>query len=757
MVDFPTHEKGNILDVVFTDRPELVLDTEAIGYLGKSDHTILAIEINSGIRYTNNNEQQLDWGKADNNGLSNYLNNMNWSDSLQNQNVEDSWNKLKDTLHEGIARFVPSRDRKSPDCPKWFNKHIKKLTRKKQKLWDQYRYNPSPDALSNYKAAEKNCRTTIARAKKKLEKQLSDSPNIRPFSAYIRKKTKTKCSIGPLKEGNNLVTDNKDMATLLNKFFSSVFTREDTVNIPVPDPLPCNTELRNMTFSPANVKETLDKLKPYSAQGPDSIPGRLLQEHSETLSIPLAIIYNKSMATSEVPTDWKKANVTPIFKKGRKSDTGNYRPISLTSIAGKVMESLIKQEIMDHLLRNSLISDSQHGFMPKRSTTTNLLAFFERITEEADNGIPVDILYLDFAKAFDKVPHQRLLAKIRAHGIKGNISEWIASWLKGRTQRTVLNGSASDWEDVLSGVPQGSVLGPLLFLIFINDLDKAVPSIKYISKFADDSKLGHPVPTASDGDELQEAINNLQNWADQWGMKFNTSKCHILHIGRNNAGKTYWMNGIQLPTTQKEKDVGITISDNLKPSQHCTDVARKAQAILYQMSRSFHFRDKIIFVRLYKQYVRCILEYAAPAWSPWSAGDIETLEKVQRRLISLIPGLKGKSYEEKLAEVGLDTLGHRRQRFDMITVYKLIHGYINMPHTTWLSLYENPTQVTRTTNCPFNIIPKHCNTDTRLHFFTNRVVNPWNQLPTEVKESPTINCFKQRYDRHTNSNTLKME
>ena len=162
------------------------------------------------------------------------------------------------------------------------------------------------------------------------------------------------------------------------------------------------------------------------------------------------------------------------------------------------------------------------------------------------------------------------------------------------------------------------------------------------------------------------------------------------HIGRNYSGRTYWMNGIQLPTTQKEKDVGITISDNLKPSQHCTDVARKAQAILYQMSRSFHFRDKIIFVRLYKQYVRCILEYVALAWSPWSAGDIETLEKVQRRLISLIPGLKGKSYEEKLAEVGLDTLGHRRQRFDMITVYRLIHGYINMPHTTWLSLYEKP-------------------------------------------------------------------
>ena len=174
------------------------------------------------------------------------------------------------------------------------------------------------------------------------------------------------------------------------------------------------------------------------------------------------------------------------------------------------------------------------------------------------------------------------------------------------------------------------------------------------------------------------------------------------------------------------------------------------------MSPSFHFRDKIVFVRLYKQYIRCMLEYAAPAWSPWSAGDIEMLEKVQKRMISLIPSLKGKTYEEKLAEVGLDTLGHRRQRFDMITVYKMIHGYTSTPHTTWLSLYENPTQVTRTTNYPMNIIPKHCNTDTRLHFFSNRVVNPWNQLPTEVKESPTINCFKQRYDRHTNSNTLKL-
>jgi hypothetical protein len=204
----------------------------------------------------------------------------------------------------------------------------------------------------------------------------------------------------------------------------------------------------------------------------------------------LVLIYRQSLRCGEVPEDWKLANVTPIFKKGKRSDPGNYRPVSLTSVCCRILESVIRDSMMDHLVKNNLLSDSQHGFMPNRSCTTNLLEFFEVVTGTVDRGDPFDIIFLDFAKAFDKVPKERLLAKLRAHGISGEPLAWTEAWLTGRKQRVVINGEESSWEEVLSGVPQGSVLGPPLFTVFINDLDDVIKCIELLKKFADDTKLG---------------------------------------------------------------------------------------------------------------------------------------------------------------------------------------------------------------------------------------------------------------------------
>ena len=363
------------------------------------------------------------------------------------------------------------------------------------------------------------------------------------------------------------------------------------------------------------------------------------------------------------------------------------------------MESIMRDEIVDHLVTYQLIISSQYGFMSNKSCTTNLLEFLETITKCFDAGEPMDLIYLDFSKAFDKVPHKRLLRKMESLGIKGNILRWVKAWLTNRRQCTVLNGSSSGWADVLSGVPQGSVLGPLLYVIFINDLDDCTRLISTMQKFADDTKLGNVAASLQDCQVLQDSIDKLVGWADTWGMQFNVKKC-------------------------------------------------KANAVLTQISRAFQYRDRRVFLQLYKQFVRCHLEFSTPAWSLWQTGDIQLLEQVQRRAVRLINGLQGVTYEERLAELGLRTLEERRIRIDLVQTCKILNGYDKVDCKTWFNIVGNHAlRATRSTGYHKNIIGNRANTEIRRHFFSNRVVAQWNSLPEYVKDSPTVHVFKNRLDK----------
>ena len=540
------------------------------------------------------------------------------------------------------------------------------------------------------------------------------------------------------------------MATILNKFFSTVFTEEDTNHLPTFDSI-TDAAVCNINITEAEVCKKLNNLKPFSAPGPDGIQAKLLKDFSGVLSGPLCKIFNKSMQEGIVPDDWRNAHVTPIYKKGSKSSPGNYRPVSLTSIPCKVMESLIKDVITKHLTDNLLIRTSQHGFMSKRSTTTNLLQFMETITKNFDDGHPLDVIYLDFQKAFDKVPWGRLMAKMEGHGIKGKILTWIRSWLSNRKQRVVLNGCFSDWLEVISGVPQGSVLGPLAFLIFINDLDDDIMDIILsIMKFADDTKVANAILDASDHRDLQRALDNLVRWTDTWGMSFNVSKCKVMHIGRNNQEYTYSMNSRQLDITKEEKDVGVLITDNLKPSRQCAEAARRASTVLYQLCKAFHYRDRHIFKKLYLTYVRPHLEYCVQAWCPWFEHDIELLEKVQKKAIRQITGLSASTYEDKLKELGIESLRQRRVRFDLLQTYKIINGIDKVDKSIWFTLVsEIDGRNTRLNDCPFNLVrEKVSRTEIRNNFFSQRVISTWNALPSFVKESQSLNAFKYNYDNY---------
>ena len=365
----------------------------------------------------------------------------------------------------------------------------------------------------------------------------------------MKKKTGNKTSVGPLKDNaGQLITDDRLMAEQLNMFFCSVFTQEDCSNLPEAENLfTGETPLMDVEITEEKVKAKLQKLRPDSAPGPDKLWPRILVRLADILATPLAIVYTRCLGEGTVPPDWKLANVAPIFKKGSKGSAGNYRPVSLTCVLCKVMESILRDAIVLHLSQNNLIRPSQHGFMARKSCVTNLLEYLEELGNLVDKGHAVDIVYLDFAKAFDKVPHRRLIMKCEGLGIRGNVLAWIGEWLRDRSQRVVLNGQVSGWGKVISGVPQGSVLGPTLFLIFINDLDVAVEITgALLKKFADDTKCYMVVETEEDQVKFQAMLTNLQTWSSQWQMLFNMDKCHVIRAGRQNQQCQYMWVGVFL-------------------------------------------------------------------------------------------------------------------------------------------------------------------------------------------------------------------
>uniref|UniRef100_A0A8C5MT82 Reverse transcriptase domain-containing protein n=1 Tax=Leptobrachium leishanense TaxID=445787 RepID=A0A8C5MT82_9ANUR len=633
----------------------------------------------------------------------------------------------------------------------WLIRKVTKEMKNKKKAFKAFKSDKSEASYKAYRAANKACKNAIRWAKLENEKEIAKESKTNPkrFFRYINsKKTKSE-NVGSLKsESGLLLTEDQDKAEILNDYFSSVFIKEKPITGDMQF-INKNLLIQSDWLTQDKVLQKLNNVNVNKAPGPDGIHPRVLRELCVEICKPLFLIFQDSFLSGIVPEDWRKADVVPIFKKGLKFVPGNYRPVSLTSVVGKVFEGLLRDNIQEFIGRYNVIGKNQHGFMKHRSCQTNLITFYEEVSRSIDQGVAVDVIYLDFAKAFVTVPHKRLLFKLRKIGLDENTCSWIENCLKDRVQRVVINGTFSRWTPVVSGVPQGSVIGPILFNLFINDLEIGIES--HVSVFADDTKLGKVIQCEQDVTSLQRDLDRLGDWALKWQMKFNLDKCKVMHFGVKNTQVIYTLNGTELGKSKQEKDLGIIIDFKLSNNVQCQTAAAKASKVLACIKRGVHSRDENIILPLYKSMVRPHLEYAVQFWAPVLKKDIIALEKVQRRATKLIRGKEGLSYEARLTSLNLFSLEKRRLRGDLITLYKYIRGHYQ-PLSD--NLFINRT-IHRTRGHPFRLEERKFSLKHRKGYFTVRTIKLWNSLPVEVVGSESVQTFKKRLDDFLQTQNIK--
>lgn len=751
---------GNILDLILTSDPDRIQDVVVFPPFPQCGHvTIKASYLFQREPPPDRAVKPIyDWAKGKFNRIRSSLRLFDWDFELQHLNIDDVTSLLTNTLNHLARQFIPQKACCTKSSP-WSKSVPKQLYKQRTQKWNDYKISRQTHGrhhhitllrLFNFNEANATLRSAVLKAQINYEENLIQSRSTRPklFYSYIRSKKQDRPRVGPLMINDELSDDPNSMANTFVDAFASVFVTESPLN-PFRHQL-CQGILSDVQFDPKDVELHLKSLDADSAMGPDNLHPRLLKECASELAYPLSILFNKSMASGTLPQSWKLSHVCPIYKKGSRSDPLNYRPISLNPIPCKTMERIICKTLFGFMEEHLIFDESQFGFRPNRSVTDQLLLTYDHITYWYDQGQVVDLILFDFVKAFDRVHHQTLIDKLVAIGIAGNLLQWITSFLLGRSMQVTINGHASHPKPVSSGVPQGSVLGPLLFLIFINHICSQI-QCKY-KMFADDLKLylhsSAPSPNCLRSlPGMQNNIDLLSSTAASWGLRFSTGKCVHLRFARqrhvqaeNLETSIYTLNGNPINQSFSHSDLGVTVDRKLKFDHHTRSIAAKAGGVATNLLKSTINRSPNFMSSLLISDVRPILDFASPVWNLGFLGQTKLLESVQRRWTKQITGLSDLSYAERLTVLGLYSVKGRLLRHDLIYCYRIFHDLSIISPTDLFTMA--PTVATR--GHRFKIQMQHSQLESRRRFFSCRVIQRWNSLPLDVVDAPSLPVFKTR-------------
>jgi hypothetical protein len=753
---------GNILDLVFTSEEDRVGDVVIVPPFPSCGHCGVLLDYNfQSFPEDVDAVSRRSWFKGKYNRIDGVLSGVDWGYELADLSVDGMYSRILEILRPLVERFVPvdngSRRFVSVSQPP------ARLKRERACAWRQFKdvrrvhgraAVQTTDALSVFDDVNDRFRNFFIHRRISYEQSLVDKIGESPkcFHSYVRSKKVGNPSVGPLRlDDGTLVVSGGAMADVLADSFASVYTDGVPVLPIYHQQFPGNFEFAPLTMADVAVK--FSKLDVNSSMGPDGVHPLLLRSCSG-LVLPFFMLFSKSLHDGVLPSSWKESRIVPLFKRGSRYVPLNYRPISLTSVCCKTLERVISEQLYDYLDGHDLLSPDQFGFRRGHTVDDQLLLTYGEVTRWLDCGRVVDVVLFDFAKAFDTVCHDILLHKLERLGVAGSLLAWIRDFLVGRSMRVSVSGISSGSRRVGSGVPQGSVLGPLLFLIYVNFLPSAL--LCRCKIFADDLKLYLRVShdslfnMALDVSRCQRDIDEICSVSDSWGLKLNAEKCVVLRFQRGVVAwdcvrplDAYRIGGSDLKFVQCHKDLGVSVDVSLRFHVHIRMSVNRAAALSANLLKTTLCRSAEFMMQLFISHIRPLIDFASPVWNTGYIADLKLLESVQRRWTKNVDGLREFPYAYRLEVLNLYSIKGRLLRADILKCWKIFHGKCSIrPGDIFVMAPHVGTRGHR-----FKLAHLASTLECRRRFFSLRCVKVWNSLPDEVVSLESMTSFK--FNLHT--------
>ena len=742
-----TPTSSTTIDLVLLSAPESLISSSVLSPIGTSDHNSVSVTLKlpSDHRATSRPTRSIWLYKKANISLGKQLL-LNLPIAKTSDDIDVLWDRWHSHFMSVMHKCIPKRtvpvDRPTP----WIDQDIQHDIRLRERLYKRFMVSKSQDWLVKYKSVRNQVVAKIRSAKQAFFQKLCSSRNSsKKFWSAIRslKPRKTLQSIA-LSAGPITATSAMDKANLLNTFFASCFNPLDAGPsydpIIVPEVLPPDLDI-----TPDEVREHLCRINSHSALGADQISAWMLSTFAEELVPSITAMFNHSLKLGKIPHEWKRSNIVPIPKEANKSEVRFYRPISLLPIISKILERHIHSLLFNHLSSHNTLSANQFGFRPGRSTITPLLIAVHKWHLALEKRQQIGCVFFDLRKAFDSVPHQALLNRLFSLNLPLHLFCWLSNYLNSRLQRVVIGGTESSWLPVKSGVPQGSILGPLLFLVFINDLF-SVPLSEgsTIMVYADDILLFKPLSSPSDLSALQLDVDHIGTWISTNYLSINEVKSKCMLISRSRSRQLNFailLNGRALECVKHFKYLGLWISDDLSWSCHIEAVCSKARRMLGFIYRYFspHCNASTILT-LYRAHILPTLDYASIVWDPHLKKDQKLLDSVQHFALKIASRSWNSSSETLHRQFEMTPLIKRRQYFKLLVTFKFLKGFLYFPGGFFvLRLTPN----LRTSHC-LQLIQPFARSSSFYNSFFVQSVSLWNSLPGATVCSNSISTFKTK-------------